>query len=143
MSFASRTPYSGANRERFSNDWRRGSCRLGAMMRETGRCGARGPRLPQLLDKLVEATSLNGMKSQPVLVGAFEAKTKLGNLLERVGRGASFIITKHDQPVARLTSYRDDKKARRKTVVAELRALRKKYNLNGISIRELRDEGRA
>jgi prevent-host-death family protein len=113
------------------------------MMRETGRCGARGPRLPQLLDKLVEATSLNGMKSQPVLVGAFEAKTKLGNLLERVGRGASFIITKHDQPVARLTSYRDDKKARRKTVVAELRALRKKYNLNGISIRELRDEGRA
>ena len=113
------------------------------MMRETGRCGVRGPRLPRLLDKLVEATSLNGMKSQPVLVGAFEAKTKLGNLLERVGRGASFIITKHDQPVARLTGYRDDKKARRKTLVAELRALRKRYNLKGISIRELRDEGRA
>ncbi len=113
------------------------------MLCETGRCGARGPRLPRLLDKLVEATSLNGMKSQPVLVGAFEAKTKLGNLLERVGRGASFIITKHDQPVARLTSYRDDKKARRKTVVAELRALRARYNLRGASIRELRDEGRA
>jgi prevent-host-death family protein len=83
------------------------------------------------------------MKSQPVLVGAFEAKTKLGNLLERVGRGASFIITKHDQPVARLTAYRDDKVARRKSVVAELRELRKKYKLGGLSIRELRDEGRA
>ena len=42
-----------------------------------------------------------------------------------------------------MTGYRDDKKARRKTLVAELRALRKRYNLKGISIRELRDEGRA
>jgi prevent-host-death family protein len=83
------------------------------------------------------------MRSQPELVGAFEAKTKLGNLLERVGRGASFIITKHDQPVARLTGYRDDKVARRKNVVDEMRALRKRYNLGGLSIRKLRDEGRA
>lgn len=109
--------------------------------RDDGALGGSSPS--QLLDRLVGLTSLNFMKSQPVLVGAFEAKTKLGNLLERVGRGASFIITKHDQPVARLTGYRDDKAARRKTVVAELRALRKRYNLKGISIRELRDEGRA
>jgi len=96
----------------------------------------------RLLDRLVGPTSLITMRSQPVLVGAFEAKTKLGNLLERVGQGASFIITKHDQPVAKLTGYCEDKKARRETVVAELRALRSKYSLGGLSIRELRDEGR-
>ncbi|MBU6181210.1 MAG: type II toxin-antitoxin system prevent-host-death family antitoxin [Verrucomicrobia bacterium] len=83
------------------------------------------------------------MKMQPVLVGAFEAKTKLGKLLERVGRGDSFIITKHDQPVARLVAYRDDRSSRRKDAAAEMRALRAKYKLKGAGIRELRDEGRA
>jgi len=83
------------------------------------------------------------MNSQPLVVGAFEAKTKLGSLLERVGQGASFVITKHDRPVARLIGYDDQKAARRADVVAELRALRSRYKLNGISIRKLRDEGRA
>ncbi len=83
------------------------------------------------------------MKSQPVLVGAFEAKTKLGNLLERVGQGASFVITKHDRPVARLVGYDDDKAARRAEVVAQMRALRSRYRLGGISLRQLREEGRA
>lgn len=83
------------------------------------------------------------MKLEPVLVGAFEAKTKLGSLLERVGQGASFVITKHDRPVARLTRYEDEKVARRANVVTELRALRARYRLKGVSIRQLRDEGRA
>ncbi len=33
---------------------------------------------------------------------AFEAKTRFGQLLERVARGEEVIITKHDKPVARL-----------------------------------------
>jgi hypothetical protein len=45
--------------------------------------------------------------------------------------------------VARLIGYDDQKAARRADVVAELRALRARYKLNGISIRKLRDEGRA
>lgn len=83
------------------------------------------------------------MKTSPVWVGAFEAKTKLGNLLERVGHGTSFVITKHDKPVARLIGYDDDKAARRADVVAQMRALRASYRLGGISIRKLRDEGRS
>lgn len=35
-------------------------------------------------------------------VTAFEAKTRFGQLLERVARGEEVIITRHDKPVARL-----------------------------------------
>lgn len=35
-------------------------------------------------------------------VGAFEAKTKLSELLEKVDRGQVFIITKRGRPVAEL-----------------------------------------
>lgn len=36
------------------------------------------------------------------VVGAFEAKTHLSALLERVERGEEVLITKHGRPVARL-----------------------------------------
>lgn len=39
-----------------------------------------------------------------VSVGVYEAKTKLPRLLDRVARGGEVIITRHDKPVARLTS---------------------------------------
>lgn len=35
-------------------------------------------------------------------IGAFDAKTKLSELLDRAARGESFQITKHGRPVARL-----------------------------------------
>lgn len=35
-------------------------------------------------------------------VGAFEAKTRLSELLERVSRGEEITITKHERPIARL-----------------------------------------
>lgn len=35
-------------------------------------------------------------------VTAFEAKTRFGELLERVGRGEEVVITRHDTPVARI-----------------------------------------
>lgn len=35
-------------------------------------------------------------------IGAFEAKTHLSELLEKVAAGQSFIITKHGEPVAEL-----------------------------------------
>jgi len=35
-------------------------------------------------------------------VTAFEAKTRFGELLERVGRGEEVVITRHNKPVARL-----------------------------------------
>lgn len=35
-------------------------------------------------------------------IGAFEAKTRLSELLERVGHGQVYVITKHGRPVAEL-----------------------------------------
>jgi prevent-host-death family protein len=35
-------------------------------------------------------------------VSAFEAKTRFGDLLERVSRGEEVVITRHDKVVARL-----------------------------------------
>jgi prevent-host-death family protein len=35
-------------------------------------------------------------------VTAFEAKTRFGELLERVSKGEEVVITRHDKPVARL-----------------------------------------
>ena len=35
-------------------------------------------------------------------VSAFAAKTRFGELLERVARGEEIVITRHDKPVARI-----------------------------------------
>jgi prevent-host-death family protein len=35
-------------------------------------------------------------------ITAFEAKTRFGELLERVTRGEEIVITRHDKPVARI-----------------------------------------
>lgn len=35
-------------------------------------------------------------------VSAFEAKTRFGELLERVAQGEEIVITRHDKPVARI-----------------------------------------
>ena len=47
-----------------------------------------------------------------VTIGAFEAKTKLSELLERVSKGESFVITKHGQPVAQLVPTHAEPKKR-------------------------------
>ena len=45
-------------------------------------------------------------------VGAYEAKTHLPRLLERVLRGESLTITRHGRPVARLVPVEDDERDR-------------------------------
>jgi prevent-host-death family protein len=39
---------------------------------------------------------------EPQAIGAFEAKTRLSELLEQVSRGRSFVITRRGRPVAEL-----------------------------------------
>jgi len=94
------------------------------------------------LDKQACLTSLFRMKQSDNSVGAFEAKNKFSELLEKVGRGATFTITKRDRPVARLVPAGDSSARDRKKAASELRAMSRRYSLAGISVRSLVDEGR-
>ncbi len=77
-------------------------------------------------------------------VGAFEAKTHLSELLERVARGEEFTITKHGKPVARLISAVARKpEPDVRQVIEELKAFSKGNTLGeGLTIREMIEEGR-
>jgi len=75
-------------------------------------------------------------------VGAYEAKTHLPKLLERVIKGERITITKHGVPVAVLQPPESLRKVEPKQVIAELRNFRAKHHLNGLSIHEMIEEGR-
>ncbi len=75
-------------------------------------------------------------------VGAFEAKTHLSSLLERVAKGESIIIEKHGVPVAVLNPVGASRHEPIEEVIADLREFRSRHRLNGLSIREMIDEGR-
>ena len=47
-----------------------------------------------------------------ITVGAFEAKTHLSTLLDRVAAGEEVTITKHGKPVARLVGAEQSDRAR-------------------------------
>lgn len=75
-------------------------------------------------------------------IGAYEAKTHLPQLLKRVARGESITITKHGVPVATLQAPAATARRPAREVIADLQKFRKKNHLDGISIREMLDEGR-
>ncbi len=77
-----------------------------------------------------------------ITVGAFEAKTHLSSLLERVAQGEEIIITRHGKPLARLVPVNAANRCRIDHAIAKLKALRQNCTLGGISWQELRDEGR-
>lgn len=82
------------------------------------------------------------MKTSALTVGAFEAKNRFSDLIDRVGRGAEVTITKHDKPVAKIVPAGGSVREKRRRAVAELRALRLSYSLKGVTARELITEGR-
>ena len=75
-------------------------------------------------------------------VGAYEAKTHLPKLLDRVIKGELITITKHGVPVAVLQPPPSVRKTEPKKVIAELREFREKLMLKGLSIRDMIEEGR-
>lgn len=76
------------------------------------------------------------------IVGAFEAKTHLSELLERIEHGEEFTITKHGKPVARLCTIgqRTDQNATR-AAIQRLKKLASQHTLDA-NWKELRDFGR-
>jgi prevent-host-death family protein len=75
-------------------------------------------------------------------IGAYEAKTHLSELLERVRKGERFVITKHGQAVAELRPITGQAPEERRAIVARMEAFQASHDLDGISLRELIDGGR-
>jgi prevent-host-death family protein len=75
-------------------------------------------------------------------IGLFDAKTHLSALLERVAQGEDFTITKHGAPVALLVPAASRRKKDPKKVAERIRALRRGARLEGVTIRQLLEEGR-
>jgi prevent-host-death family protein len=82
-------------------------------------------------------------------VTAFQAKTRFGELLDRVSRGEEIVITRHEKPVARLVPEGGASLAHVRQTVADLRAGRsamaRRRGYKALTDREVKkaiDEGR-
>ncbi len=75
-------------------------------------------------------------------VGAFDAKTHLNQLLDRVSRGETIQITRRGVPVARLVPADTGARKDPHQVANEIRSLRAGITLGGVAIRKLIEEGR-
>lgn len=74
-------------------------------------------------------------------VGAYEAKTHLPKLLERIQKGERFVITKHGRPIAELVPVsRPDAESVRQTIKG-IRAFREILRQRGIRLRNLLKKG--
>jgi len=87
-----------------------------------------------------------------ITVGAFEAKTKFSELLDRVERGEEVVITRHGKAVARMRAdvpmdAEAERKAKAAEILAEFERIREMLRAKGVSfsvedIISARDEGR-
>jgi len=76
------------------------------------------------------------------IIGAYEAKTHLPKLLERVSKGERITITRHGVPVALLLPPDCQQRTNPAKIIDELRNFRKQIRLDGLSLKEMIEEGR-
>ena len=80
----------------------------------------------------------------PNVIGTFDAKTHLSELLERVAEGESFVNTRRGLPIARLVPATPMATQRSiDEIAAGARALRQKVRASQTEIRSWIEEGRA
>ena len=78
-----------------------------------------------------------------VTIGAFDAKTHLSALLDRVAKGERITITRHGVAAAMLVPINEStEKLTHKEVVEGMRALRARTKPGKQSVREMINEGR-
>lgn len=76
-------------------------------------------------------------------IGAFEAKTHLSALLDRVAKGEKITITRHGIPAAVLGPVTAaEGRLSHKEIVEGMRALRQRVKPGKMSVREMVNEGR-
>ncbi|HUB96040.1 MAG TPA: type II toxin-antitoxin system prevent-host-death family antitoxin [Stellaceae bacterium] len=76
-------------------------------------------------------------------IGAFEAKNRLGALLDEVERGGEIVITRRGKPVAKLVpAERGHDRQAALAAVARMKELRKGVTLGNLKIKDLVNAGR-
>ena len=76
-------------------------------------------------------------------VGAYEAKTHLSELLEKVEAGEEITITKHGTPVAKLVPVKMKSTAdERAAAIQRIQKLGATLSLGGLKVKALIEEGR-
>ena len=77
------------------------------------------------------------------VVGAYEAKTHLSELLEKVEAGEEITITKHGAPIARLVPVKKEiSPEERLAAIERIQKLALGLSLGGLKIKDLIREGR-
>ena len=74
-------------------------------------------------------------------IGAYEAKTHLPKLLERVERGERFVITRHGRPIAQLVPIEERDTNRVHRALVGLRDMRKIFADRGINLKSVLRKG--
>jgi prevent-host-death family protein len=75
-------------------------------------------------------------------IGAYEAKTHLAQILDRVAGGERITIARHGVPVAVLHPAAPAKQTPVRAVIEQLRSFRRGHRLGELSLRDLIEEGR-
>lgn len=75
-------------------------------------------------------------------IGAYEAKTHLPRLLDEVAKGERITITKHGTPVAILVPPGPGAVEDAVALMRWMREFRTEHRLDGVTIRELIEDGR-
>jgi len=76
-------------------------------------------------------------------IGAFEAKNRLGQLLDWVEAGEEVVITRRGKPVAKLVSLTPDiDRIKARAAAQQIRQMSKGATLGGLKVKDLISDGR-
>jgi prevent-host-death family protein len=80
---------------------------------------------------------------QTTVIGAYDAKARFSELLERVENGQELTITRHGTPVAKLVPIKKTATPEeRREAIRQWREMSKGITLGGLKIKDLINEGR-
>lgn len=84
----------------------------------------------------------NSRRKYMVKIGAYDAKTHLSEILQKVAQGEHFIITRNGMPLAQLIPVAEKNREGVQSVIDKLKSLRKGKTTGKLRVRDMIAEGR-